>query len=116
MQKPPVTSSNKKKGKNSMEKEDLKLVAWILRGSMRREVLMQLEHKPKTPSLIQESPRITNKTELNSRSGISDTLRSFREYELVEVLNPEAHKIRFYQLTPKGKNILKEVKSYFEED
>lgn len=89
-----------------MPKKDLKLISWILRGSQRR-VIIKLLRNPKIPAQIyQEAIKFNTKI---TRNSTSDVLRAFSMMGLVECINPTETKGRIYQLTKKGKEILKQI-------
>ena len=80
-------------------------VSFILRSSISRKILHSLDSKsPLTP--IQMSKE-TN----TARSNISTKLMELRERKLVECVNPKSRKWRFYEITEKGKEMLKSWKT-----
>ena len=79
--------------------KDYELISFLLRGSRRKAVLQAL-NKPKTPKEVAKECKI-------STSNASNALLELKQKGLVECITPEAHFCRFYQLTKKSKNILK---------
>ena len=88
-----------------MDKE----VIWIVRGSQRKGLFLQLP----------ENPFISNKLrkEINEKTGSNLSLREmsrhlndFQEYGLIKCLNPSDPYNKIYELTQKGKSIIKTVK------
>ena len=87
-----------------MEKADIGLYSWILRGSQRRKVLKVLD-KPKTPTIVQEETQI-------KVSNVSDVLREMEDKGLTKCLNPKDKKGRLYTLTKKGFKVREGVAGY----
>lgn len=85
---------------------DMKLLAWVLRGSQRR-VILKVMDKPMIPAQIYEKAVVHNKK--ITRNSVSDVLREFRKKRLVVCINPEEKKGRIYRLTQKGKQIRKKL-------
>ena len=76
--------------------------SFIIRSSYRKKVFLELS-RPKRPSQIAKT--------LNLRlTHITRALRELKQKNLIKCLNPEEAIGRFYELTSKGKNVLKEVK------
>ncbi|MBI4980636.1 ArsR family transcriptional regulator [Candidatus Woesearchaeota archaeon] len=78
------------------------LNAFIIRSGYRKKVFFELS-KPQRPSQIAKTLdlRITHVTRV---------LRELKQKNLIKCLNPKESFGRFYELTPKGENVLKEVK------
>ena len=68
---------------------------FIKASEYRKEILIELDGAPKTPT------ELSNKTNIH-RSHISNTLNELLDKEVVKVLNPDASKGRLYQLTEEG--------------
>lgn len=90
----------------AMAKKDLKTIAWVLRGSQRREIIKVMD-KPKIPAQIYKeavklNPKIT-------RNSVSDVLRAFVKKGLARCINPKETKGRIYILTKKGITIRKDI-------
>ena len=78
------------------------LIAFIVRSSYRKRVFLELS-KVQRPSQIAKS--------LNLRlTHVTRTIRELADKELVTCLNPKDSMGRFYQLTPKGRSLLQDVK------
>ena len=78
------------------------LTAFVIRSKYRKGVFLELS-KPKRPSEIAKALdlRLTHATR---------ALRELKQKKLVKCLNPNEYFGRFYELTFKGKSVLKEVK------
>lgn len=77
--------------------------AFIIRSNYRKKVFLELS-KPQRPSQIAKA--------LNLRlTHVTRALRELNQKSLVKCLNPKESFGRFYELTPKGENVLKEVKN-----
>lgn len=77
-------------------------ISWILRGKIKKEVLLALD-KPKTATSLSK--------ELDThRSTISDILIQMEEKKIVECLDPKQPYNRFYKILKKGEDIIKEIK------
>jgi DNA-binding HxlR family transcriptional regulator len=76
-------------------------VSWILRGRLKRRVLIVLD-KPKTASILAKELK-------THRSTISDILIQMEEKGIVECLDPEQPYNRYYKLTSKGIDLHKEI-------
>lgn len=79
----------------------IKDYGWILRGKQRRIILKVLD-KPKTPTIIKEETKI-------KVSNVSDVLRAMKKRRIVKCLNPKDKLGRLYELTSKGKSLLKDL-------
>ena len=79
-----------------------KMIGYVIRGKTRADVLRALD-KPMTPT------QLANKLK-NHRSTISRTLLSMEKQKLVKCLNFKDKTGRLYDITVKGKDILKKIK------
>ena len=79
-------------------------ISFVIRGKHRKEILSLLD-KPQTPTKIKEE------TKLHFNS-VSRTLVELEKKGFIACLNPSQKLIRFYQITDKGKNLLKKVKEF----
>ncbi|MBI2451770.1 MarR family transcriptional regulator [Candidatus Pacearchaeota archaeon] len=77
------------------------LLSFVLRGERRKAVLLCLD-KPKIPKEIADSCKV-------SIHNVSKSLRELVDRGLIICKNPEDKFYRFYELTKKGKQILKEI-------
>ena len=82
-------------------KQDYELLSFI-QGSRRKVVLQSLEKGVKIPKHIAEECKI-------SISNVSNSLAELLEKGLVVCNNPQSHVYKYYELTKKGKEILKEI-------
>lgn len=80
------------------------LISFVARSKKRVNLLKALS-EPKTPTQLAKT--------LNAhRSAISRDLLKLEKRELVKCLTPEEKVFRLYQISEKGKKILKEVEKY----
>lgn len=79
-------------------------IAFIKSSKYREIIFLDIDNDFKTPKEISKSKNI-------HLSEVSRALRGLKEKNLVEVMNPDANKSRFYRLSPKGQEILKYLKS-----
>jgi DNA-binding transcriptional ArsR family regulator len=79
-------------------------VSLILRSKLSRRILKLLNNskEPLAPKQISQKTNI-------ARSNVSTKLGELRRRKLVKCVNPEARKWRFYEITGKGKKVLKKV-------
>ncbi len=82
-------------------KKDYSLVSFILRGK-RRKVVLKCLISPKIPKEIATECKI-------SISNVSNTLPELIKEGLVMCKNPKDHYYKYYELTNKGKNLLKKL-------
>jgi len=87
-----------------MKNDELKLLAWILRGSQKREIIKVITGRKIPAQIYQEAVKLNPKI---TRNSVSDVLREFREKGIVECINPKEIKGRIYELTKLGKKISK---------
>lgn len=79
-------------------------VSFILRSSLSRKILETLkERSPLTPFQMSKETNI-------ARSNISTKLVELRKRKLVECVNPQSRKWRFYKITDKGNGVLTRAK------
>jgi len=84
-----------------MKKEIIPLYSWVVRGKQRVAMITAL-NKLKTPKQLSE--------ETNFKfSNVSDVLQAMRKKNLVRCINPQERMGRLYELTNKGKAVLKEL-------
>ena len=81
--------------------EDYELISFI-QGSRRKAVLSCLKEKPKIPKKISEECKI-------SISNVSNTLPELVNKKLIICKNPKSRIFKYYEITPKGKELLKKV-------
>lgn len=89
-----------------MNKKELKLLSWVLRGSQRREIIKVITGNKIPAQIYKEAvklnPRIT-------RNSVSDVLREFKKRFIVRCINPYEKKGRIYELTDLGKSLLRQI-------
>lgn len=84
------------------QKDDMSIVSLLARSKKRLSVLKSLENEDKIPSRISK--------EVNDNSNhVSKYLRTLKDAELVECLNEDDKRYRFYSITDKGKYYLNKV-------
>ncbi|MBR2558690.1 MAG: winged helix-turn-helix transcriptional regulator [Methanobrevibacter sp.] len=84
------------------EKDDMRIISLLARSKRRIKVLKSLENEDKIPS------RISKEIEDNSNH-VSKYLKSLKEVALVECLNEDDKRYRYYSITDKGKYYLDKV-------
>jgi DNA-binding transcriptional ArsR family regulator len=78
-------------------------VSFVLSSPLSRKILESLKTRsPMTPLQLSKETNI-------ARSNISTKLTALKKRGLVECVNPESRKWRFYQITERGKKVLAEV-------
>jgi len=85
-----------------MNKEHIKLLSYIKRSDYRANILKTMEKEMQFPSQIAKKVNLR----INQTSTL---LKGLKEKELVECINEEEKMGRFYKLTKKGKEIVKEL-------
>ena len=78
-------------------------LSFVLQGTRRKGIVKALENKAKTTTELQ------NELKLNL-ANVSNTLKQLESKGLVECKNPDDYHLKFYELTKKGKEVLKEIK------
>ena len=82
--------------------ENAYALGFVLASEHRKKVMLALQDRPSTPSVISEKTKIYP-------SHISNTLSELVEKKLVVCLTPKLKKGRLYELTANGKKILKNI-------
>jgi len=82
--------------------EDYGLKSFILRAKRRKEIFLCLKDRAKIPKEIATECKI-------SISNVSNTLPELMEKELVICKNPEDHYFKYYELTKKGRDLIKKL-------
>ena len=80
--------------------KDYELISFI-QGSRRKAVLFCIEKQPKIPKQIAEECKI-------SISNVSNTLPELIKKGLIECKNPKSRVYKYYEITKKGRELLKE--------
>ena len=91
-----------------IEKEDMSIISLLTRSKKRIKVLKSLESENKIPS------KISKDIDDNSNH-VSKYLKTLKEANLVECLNEEDKRYRFYSITDKGKYYLDKVEKDYKE-
>lgn len=89
-------------------KDDMSIVSLLARSKKRIKVLKSLEKEDKIPS------KISKDIDDNSNH-VSKYLKTLKEAELVECLNEEDKRYRFYSITDKGKYYLDKVEKDYQD-
>lgn len=89
-------------------KEDMSIISLLARSKKRIKVLKSLEREDKIPS------RISKDIDDNSNH-VSKYLKTLKDVELVECLNEEDKRYRFYSITEKGKYYLDKVEKDYKD-
>ncbi|MCX6742057.1 MAG: winged helix-turn-helix domain-containing protein [Candidatus Pacearchaeota archaeon] len=82
-------------------KKDYSLISFIQRAK-RRKIVLNCLKKAKIPKEIATECKI-------SISNVSNALAELVKADLVFCNNPKDHYFRYYELTPKGKSLLKKI-------
>ena len=78
------------------KKDDMSIISLLARSKKRISVLKSLEKEDKIPSKISK--------DINDNSNhVSKYLKTLKDAELVECLNEDDKRYRFYSITDKGK-------------
>lgn len=86
-----------------MDDETFKIYGYIISSSYRTNVLKAFGNKPRFPSELAERAGI-------KQNHVSNVLKELKNKELVEIINPEVRKGRYYVLTDLGREIAEELK------
>ena len=81
---------------------DSKQVSFVLRSKNRRKILNLLKDSEKTPTELIKSTNMYP-------THIHRTIRELKSKNLIETTNPEDNVYKFYKITKKGKETLKDV-------
>ena len=82
-------------------------IAFVSNSKYRKQILLDLETKPNKPSSIARKNKWVD-------SIVSRALTELEQKGLVELLTPDMKHGRFYALTEKGKEVLKNLKEFKE--
>lgn len=86
-----------------MNDETLKIYGYVISSSYRVNVLKAFGDKPRFPSELAKKAGI-------KQNHVSNVLKELKNKELVEIINPEVRKGRYYVLTNRGREIAGELK------
>ncbi len=90
------------------KKDDMSIISLLARSKKRISVLKSLEKEDKIPTKIGK--------DINDNSNhVSKYLKTLKEAELVECLNEDDKRYRFYSITDKGKYYLDKVEKEYTE-
>jgi len=89
-------------------KDDMGIISLLLRSKNRIKILKSLEKGDKIPS------KISKEIDDNSNH-VSKYLRTLKDAELVECLNEDDKRYRFYSITDKGKYFLDNIENDYNE-
>ncbi len=88
------------------KKDDMSIISLLARSKRRINVLKSLENENKIPSKISK--------DINDNSNhVSKYLKTLKDAELVECLNEDDKRYRFYSITEKGKYYLDKVEKEY---
>ena len=83
----------------------MKDVAYIIKGKVRKKVLLSLKEKPKTATMISKDLNV-------HRSSISRSLLDLKNEGYARCENPDDDKYRFYKITSKGLKLSEKMEGY----
>lgn len=89
-------------------KTELELCSWVVRGSMRKVVLLNIK-KRVIPSEIVKHLAGEQRKSSSQYAQVSRALAELESQGLIKCLNPKEKTGRFYHLTRKGSDILKKL-------
>ena len=88
--------------------DDMSIISLLARSKRRTNVLKSLEKENKIPSKISK--------DINDNSNhVSKYLKTLKDAELVECLNEDDKRYRFYSITEKGKYYLDKVEKEYKD-
>ena len=86
-----------------MDDATLKIYGYVISSTYRVNVLKAFGDKPRFPSELAKKAGI-------KQNHVSNVLKELKNKGLVDIINPEAKKGRYYVLTDLGREILEELK------
>ena len=89
-------------------KDDMGIISLLLRSKNRIKILKSLEKGDNIPS------KISKEIDDNSNH-VSKYLRTLKDADLVECLNEDDKRYRFYSITDKGKYFLDKIENDYNE-
>ncbi len=89
-------------------KDDMRVISLLLRSKNRVKILKSLEKGDKIPS------KISKEIDDNSNH-VSKYLKTLKDAELVECLNEDDKRYRFYSITDNGKYFLDKIENDYNE-
>ncbi len=88
------------------DKDDMSIISLLARSKRRINVLKSLEKENKIPSRIGKDIK-------DNSNHVSKYLKTLKDAELVECLNEDDKRYRFYSITEKGKYYLEKVEKEY---
>lgn len=88
------------------DKDDMSIISLLARSKRRINVLKSLEKENKIPSKISKDIH-------DNSNHVSKYLKTLKDAELVECLNEDDKRYRFYSITEKGKYYLDKVEKEY---
>ena len=85
-----------------MNDETLKIYGYIISSSYRTNVMKAFDDKPRFPSELAKKAGI-------KQNHVSNVLKELKSKGLVDIINPEVRKGRYYVLTDLGKELVKNL-------
>lgn len=86
-----------------MDDATLKIYGYVISSSYRTNVMKAFDDKPRFPSELAKKAGI-------KQNHVSNVLKELKSKGLVEIINPEVRKGRYYVLTDLGCEIAEELK------
>lgn len=86
-----------------MDDETLKIMGYVISSKYRTNVLKAFDDKPRFPSELAKKAGI-------KQNHVSNVLKELKNKGLVDIINPEVRKGRYYVLTDLGREIAEELK------
>jgi predicted transcriptional regulator len=88
--------------KHDLDDQSLKILGYVISSTYRTNVLKAFDDNPRFPSGLAKNVGIR-------MNHVSNVLKQLKMKGLVEIVNPEAKKGRYYRLTSVGEEISKEI-------
>lgn len=94
--------------------DSMQLLSWLLRGKTRKAVLEQTKGKRMPSDIVRGISQKEKQISASVYSQVSRSLAELQALGLVKCLNPREKTGRFYRITSKGENVLREAERYYE--
>lgn len=88
--------------KQNLDDESLKIYGYVISSTYRVKILKAFGDKPRFPSELAKNAGIR-------MNHVSNVLKQLKMKGLVEIVNPEAKKGRYYRLTDLGREVAEEL-------
>ena len=85
-----------------MDSQKLENYSFAISSKYRKNALISLDHKPKTPKEIADETK-------SNLTHISRALRELTKKNLVKCLTPSKNKFRLYQITTPGRQVVSQL-------